>query len=197
MVSTLSMVSELSGSRVAALLVLGKSPRQGSCRGHVGRPSKGVAEGSPSCPFAHHASGLSTALAVTYLCFFCLAKHGRRRGYDCPCTSKRGTERPLLVYTDRSPGPGPHISAKRCRAKPRTVRRHGSVLIPCASGGRIGRVGRLPLGRGAEPRPCPSIKRGEGQCPSAFISFLLGPFLPFAMVRGRVNASTAATRASF
>ena len=38
-------VSELSGSRVAALLALGKLPWQGSCRGCGGRPGKGLAEG--------------------------------------------------------------------------------------------------------------------------------------------------------
>ena len=31
-----------------ALLVLGKLPRQGSCRGRGGRPGKGLAGGSPS-----------------------------------------------------------------------------------------------------------------------------------------------------
>ena len=39
------MASELLGSRVAALLVLGKLPRQGSCRGCGGRPGKGLAGG--------------------------------------------------------------------------------------------------------------------------------------------------------
>ena len=45
LVSMLSMVSELSGSRVAVLLVLRKLPRQGSCRGLVGVPGKGLAGG--------------------------------------------------------------------------------------------------------------------------------------------------------
>jgi hypothetical protein len=35
---------------VAALLVLGKSPRQGSCRGSVGRPDKGFAGGIHLAP---------------------------------------------------------------------------------------------------------------------------------------------------
>src|SRR3990170_4275281 len=39
LVSTLSMVSELSTSRVVLLLVPCKSSRQGSCRGLVSRPS--------------------------------------------------------------------------------------------------------------------------------------------------------------
>ena len=38
-------VSELLGSRVAALLVLGKLRRQGSCRGVVVVPGKGLAGG--------------------------------------------------------------------------------------------------------------------------------------------------------
>ena len=50
LVPMLSMVSELLGSRVAALLVLGKLPRQGSCRGYAGRPGKGVAGRDPSRP---------------------------------------------------------------------------------------------------------------------------------------------------
>ena len=100
LVLTLSMVSELSGSRVAALLVLGKSPRQDSCRGFVGRPGKGVAGGSPSCPFSLHASSLSATLVVSYLSFLCPTKHGRRCGYNCPCTSKGVQKRPLLLSTD-------------------------------------------------------------------------------------------------
>ena len=47
LVPMLSMVSELSGSRVAVLLVLGNLPRQGSCRGSVGRPEQGSCRGKP------------------------------------------------------------------------------------------------------------------------------------------------------
>ena len=47
LVPTLSMVSELSGSRVTAMLALGELPQQDSCRGCVGRPGKGLAGGKP------------------------------------------------------------------------------------------------------------------------------------------------------
>ena len=61
-------------------------------------PGKGVAGGSHFAPFALHASGLTVALAVSYLCFFCLAKHGHRRGYDYPCTSKGVQKAPTFVH---------------------------------------------------------------------------------------------------
>ena len=68
----------------------------------------------------------------------------------------------------------------------------GSVSIPCTPGGRIvkwgGRAPALPL-----------YKKGRGMAPlnlSSFISFHLGSFLPFAMVRGRTDTSMAATRVS-
>ena len=50
LVLTLSMVSELSASRVMALLVLHGLPRQGACRGYVRRPGKDAAGGDSACP---------------------------------------------------------------------------------------------------------------------------------------------------
>ena len=52
------MASELLGSRVAALLVLGKLPRQGACRGRESLPGKDLAGGVSPRPSALHASGL-------------------------------------------------------------------------------------------------------------------------------------------
>ena len=96
------MVSELPGPRVAALLVLGRLPRQGSCQGYVGRPGKGVAGGNPSCPFALHASGLSAALAVLF--FSSSAPPSMAAGVATTARAQvKGYRRPLLLNTDRSP----------------------------------------------------------------------------------------------
>src|SRR6266496_2682074 len=79
--------SELSGSRVAALLVLGKLPRQGSCRGCGGRPGKGLAGGVylallPFVFLARHCSGrLVTSLLLPHQAW------PGAWGYNCPCTS--------------------------------------------------------------------------------------------------------------
>ena len=61
------MVLEPLGSRVAALLVLGKLPQQGSCRGRGGRPGKGLAGGARLALLlfvflAWHCSGYLVAL---------------------------------------------------------------------------------------------------------------------------------------
>src|SRR5215216_2836250 len=96
--------SELSGSRVAALLASGKLPRQGSCRGCGGRPGKGLAGG--------------VHLALLLFMFLAWRCSGRlvpslllprqawpgAWGCDCPRTSKGVQVGPLLLYTDRSPG---------------------------------------------------------------------------------------------
>src|SRR3990170_3869771 len=72
-----------------APLVLGKLPRQGSCRGRGGRPGKGLAGGACLTPLLFSASGLGVALFG--LCFgfplaslLCPVKCGRGRGSDCP-----------------------------------------------------------------------------------------------------------------
>ena len=104
LVPTLSMVLELSGSRVDAMLALGELPRQGSCRGCVGRPGKGLAGeahlvASSSAPLV----GALLWWSCTFASFLCPAKCGRRCGSNCPCTSKGVQRGPLLLYTDRSP----------------------------------------------------------------------------------------------
>ena len=63
------MVSELSGPRVATPLVLGKLPRQGSCRGREGRPGKGLAGGVHLALLLFMLLVLSAALVVLRLCF--------------------------------------------------------------------------------------------------------------------------------
>ena len=47
-----------------------------------------------------------------------------------PVHSYRGTKSvPLFLYTDRSPGPGPHISATRCWARPKNGARAGGAVF--------------------------------------------------------------------
>ena len=98
------MVLELLGSRVAALLVLGKLPRQGSCRGCGGRPGKGLAGG------AHLALLLFVFLA--WRCSGCLvallpssAPLGVAAGAAPTARAQvKGYKiGPLLLCTDRSP----------------------------------------------------------------------------------------------
>ena len=48
-----------------------------------------------------------------------------------PVHSYRGTKSvPLFLYTDRSPGPGPHISAMCCWLGPKTVRGQAGRFLP-------------------------------------------------------------------
>ena len=83
-----------------------RPPRQGSCWRN------------PPCPFALYASGLSAASAALYLPFLYPAKPGRRRGYDCPCTSKGVQKRPLLLYTKNYVIPEPRRHHNRHLRRP-------------------------------------------------------------------------------
>ena len=103
------MASELLGSRVAALLALGKLPRQGSCRGCGGLPGKGLVGG------VH-----LTLLLFVFLAWRCSGRlvpllplpHQAwpgAWGYNCLRTSKgvqKGT--PTFVHRQEPPGLG-HI----------------------------------------------------------------------------------------
>src|SRR5215216_670071 len=94
---------ELSGSRVAALLALGKLPRQGSCQGCGGCPGKGLAGGVylALLPFVFPARRCSGRLVSSQL----LPRQAwpGAWGYNCLCTSNGVQIGPLLLYTDRSP----------------------------------------------------------------------------------------------
>ena len=105
LVPMLSMVSELLGSRVAALLVLGKLPRQGSCRGCGGRPGKGLAGGVHLTP-----------LLFVFLAWRCSGRLVPLRplprqawpgawGCDCPRTSK-GVQKGTSTFVHRQEPPG-------------------------------------------------------------------------------------------
>src|SRR3954464_8875678 len=97
-----SMVSEHLGSRVVALLVLGKLPRQGPCRGYVSCPGKALAGESPPCPFAPRTSGL--AMLWLSCVFASSAPPSVVAGVATTARAQvKGYRRPLLLYTDRSP----------------------------------------------------------------------------------------------
>src|SRR5215216_619547 len=114
-------VSELSGSRVAAVLALGKLPRQGSCRGCGGRPGKGLAGG------VHLA-----LLLFVFLDWRCSGRLASSLllprqawpgawGHNCPRTSKGVQIGPYPSTPTAAPGPGPHMGAGCYGARPRTV----------------------------------------------------------------------------
>ena len=74
LIPMLSMVSVPLGSRVATMLVLGELPRQGSCRGCVGRPSKDLTGKNPFCCSVFCAPGWSAALVFLCFCFLPLPR---------------------------------------------------------------------------------------------------------------------------
>ena len=96
------MAWELLDSRVAAPLVLGKFPWQGSCRGREGRPGKDHAGGVSPRPSALHASGLEHGSGSLVSLLPLLSRQARLRVYgcDCPRTSKWVQKGRLLSYTD-------------------------------------------------------------------------------------------------
>ena len=88
-----------------ALLVLGKLPQQGSCRGRGGRPGKGLARGStsPSCSLVFlvlSLSQLSCASGSLRLPSSALLSVVAARGSDRPRTSK-GVKRRAPTFVHR------------------------------------------------------------------------------------------------
>ena len=107
------------------LVVALRSPRQGSCRGGV-----------RFVPFALCGLGLGVVLlllsfGLTLAHLPCLAQCGGARGSDCPCTVI-GVQKvyPSFCTPTGAPGPGPHISATRCWARPKTVRGQVGRILP-------------------------------------------------------------------
>ena len=129
------MALELSDSTVAVLLVLSKLPRQGSCGGCGGCPGKGLAGGVylalllfvslvlvlPCLSCASVSLRLPSSALLSVAAGAALTARAQVDGY------KKG---PYFCTLTGTPGPGPHISATRCWAGPRTMRGHvGGVLL--------------------------------------------------------------------
>ena len=124
LVPTLLMVSELLGSRVAAMEALGELPRQGFLPGSRRPPRQGSCRGKPIlllgllAPLSWRCSGSlvlrfpSSAVLGVPTCV-ALTAHAQVRGTN---------ESPYICTPTGAPRPGPYISATRCWARPRTVR---------------------------------------------------------------------------
>ena len=98
------MVLELLGSWGAALLVSGKLPQQGHCRGCGGRPGKGLAGGVHLAPLlfmflAWHCSGCLVAL----LAFSTLLGVAAGAAPTARAQVKGYKIGPLLLCTDNNP----------------------------------------------------------------------------------------------
>src|SRR3954463_445623 len=110
-------------------------------------PGKDLAGGPASPPLlfmvlvlASFCSSLASALPWFYLP--CRARCGGARGSDCPCTVI-GVQKctPPFCTPTGAPGPGPHISAMRCWARPKNgVQAGGAVFYR----GKFFRALRLP-----------------------------------------------------
>ena len=95
---------------------------------------------------------LGVGLVVFCLCSLFPAKRAQGHGAATARAQVKGCKKvPLLLYTDRSPGPGPHISAERYWARPRMVRGR-------ACGGVFTAV--TPSLACASPRPVLNARRG-------------------------------------
>ena len=99
------MVSELSGSRVAAMLALGELPRQRSCWGCVGRPGKGLAGGKPILLFDLLAplSWRCSGSLVFLLSSFALLSVVAGAALTARAQVKGHKREPLLLCINRSP----------------------------------------------------------------------------------------------
>ena len=90
-------------------------------------PGKDLAGGVRFVPFALRGLGLGVVVLLSFGLTLahlpCLAWCGGARGSDCPCTVI-GVQKvyPSFCTPTGAPGPGPHISATRCWARPRMVR---------------------------------------------------------------------------
>ena len=99
-------------------------------------PGKDLAGGVRFVPFALCGLGLGIVLlllsfGLTLAHLPCLAQCGGASGSDCPCTII-GVQKvhPSFCTPTGAPGPGPHISATHCLARPKTVRgREGRFLL--------------------------------------------------------------------
>ena len=118
--------------------------RQGSCRGSSLRP------------FCLRGLGLGVVLVLlsfglTLAHLPCLAWCGGIRGSDCPCTVI-GVQKVYSSFCTPTgaPGPGPHISATRSWARPRTVRGQAGRIFTAVNS----------LVRCAPPRPALNACRG-------------------------------------
>ena len=134
-------------TRLAALEELGLKGGA-PCWRRVGCPGKGLVGAAEAAPGKVPAGGtcfasllpcvlgLGVALAIlgfgfTLVHLHCSAWCGRGRGSDCPCTGKGvQKERPYFSTPTGAPGPGPHISATHCWARPRTVRGQAGRFLP-------------------------------------------------------------------
>ena len=101
--------------------------RQGSCRG------------VRFVPFALCGLGLGVVLlllsfGLTLAHLPCLAQCGGARGSDCPCIVI-GVQKvyPSFCTPTGAPGPGPHISATRCWARPKNSVRAGGAVFTAVS----------------------------------------------------------------
>ena len=98
-------------------------------------PSKDLAGGVRFVPFALRGLGLGVVLVLlsfglTLAHLPCLAWCGGIRGSDCPCTVI-GVQKvyPSFCTPTGAPGPGPHISATRCWARPKNDARAGRAVF--------------------------------------------------------------------
>ena len=98
-------------------------------------PGKDLAGGVRFVPFALRGLGLGVVLVLlsfglTLAHFPCLAWCGGIRGSNCPCTVI-GVQKvyPSFCTLTGAPGPGPHISATRCWARPKNGARAGGAVF--------------------------------------------------------------------
>ena len=138
-------------------------------------PGKDLAGGVRFVPFALCGLGLGVVLlllsfSLTLAHLPCLAQCGGARGSDCPCTVI-GVQKvyPSFCTPTGAPGPGPHISATRCWARPKNGARAGGAVFTTV---------RF-FARCASPRPARTARRGRvcvtwaacvGRFPHAYVT---------------------------
>src|SRR3954468_596596 len=98
-------------------------------------PGKDLAGGVRFLPFALCGLGLGVVLllssfGLTLAHLPCLAQCGGARGSDCPCTVI-GVQKvyPSFCTPTGAPGPGPHISATCCWARPKNSAWAGGAVF--------------------------------------------------------------------